>query len=40
MTYTNGMLTLNLTEAPVYVVSTNAAVAKANATTPAGYVAN
>jgi hypothetical protein len=40
MTYTNGMLTLNLTETPVYVISTNAAVAKANATTPAGYVAN
>jgi hypothetical protein len=36
-TYTNGMLTLNATEAPVYVVSHNASVAKANATTPAGY---
>ncbi|WP_244106029.1 hypothetical protein [Paraburkholderia phenazinium] len=40
MSYTNGTLTLNLTEAPVYVVSNNATVAKANVTTPAGYVAN
>ncbi|SIO64171.1 hypothetical protein [Paraburkholderia phenazinium] len=40
MNYTNGTLTLNLTEAPVYVVSNNATVAKANVTTPTGYVAN
>ncbi|MEW6343190.1 MAG: hypothetical protein RXR20_20490 [Paraburkholderia sp.] len=40
MSYTNGTLTLNLTEAPVYVVSNNATVAKANVTTPTGYVAN
>ena len=38
--YTNGTLTLNLTEAPVYVVSNNATLAKANVTTPTGYVAN
>jgi hypothetical protein len=38
--YTNGVLTLNLTEAPAYVVSNNATVAKANATTPVGYSAN
>ncbi len=38
--YTNGTLTLNLTESPVYVVSNNASVAKANVTTPTGYVAN
>jgi len=36
--YSNGVLTLNLTESPVYVVSNNASVAKANATTPVGYV--
>jgi hypothetical protein len=36
-TYTNGVLTLSATESPVYVVSHNASVAKANATTPAGY---
>ncbi|OAJ51578.1 hypothetical protein A6V36_16275 [Paraburkholderia ginsengiterrae] len=36
--YSNGVLTLNLTESPVYVVSGNASVAKANATTPVGYV--
>ena len=36
--YSNGMLTLNLTESPVYVVSNNASVAKANATVPVGYV--
>ncbi|WP_144157887.1 hypothetical protein [Paraburkholderia sp. BCC1885] len=40
MSYTNGTLSLNLTEAPVYVVSNNATVAKANVTTPTGYVAN
>ncbi|WP_429299335.1 hypothetical protein [Paraburkholderia sp. GAS199] len=38
MNYSNGTLTLNLTESPVYVVSTNASVAKANATAPVGYV--
>jgi hypothetical protein len=36
--YSNGTLTLNLTESPVYVVSNNASVAKANATVPVGYV--
>ena len=36
--YSNGVLTLNLTESPVYVVSNNASVAKANATVPVGYV--
>lgn len=35
--YSNGSLTLNLTESPVYVVSNNASVAKANATVPVGY---
>lgn len=39
MTYNDGMLPLRLTESPVYVVSENAAVVKANAITPAGYVA-
>jgi hypothetical protein len=37
--YKDGSLPLNLTESPVYVVSGNAAVIKANAITPAGYVA-
>jgi hypothetical protein len=36
--YKNGALTLKLTESPIYVVSTNAAVAQANVTTPTGYV--
>ncbi|WP_236071135.1 glycoside hydrolase family protein [Paraburkholderia domus] len=36
--YSNGTLTLNLTESPVYVVSNNASVAKANAMVPVGYV--
>ncbi|MEZ0602691.1 hypothetical protein ACAX43_11160 [Paraburkholderia sp. IW21] len=36
--YSNGTLTLNLTESPVYVVSNNASVARANATVPVGYV--
>jgi len=40
MNYTNGTLALNLTEAPVYVVSNNASVAQANVTTPTGYVGN
>jgi hypothetical protein len=39
MTYNDGMLPLRLTESPVYVVSDNAAVVKANAITPAGYTA-
>lgn len=37
--YRDGMLSLKLTESPVYVVSNNVAVVKTNATTPAGYVA-
>ncbi|MFP3182373.1 MAG: hypothetical protein RXR20_24530 [Paraburkholderia sp.] len=37
--YSNGMAALTLTEAPIYVISANASVAKANVTTPAGYVA-
>jgi hypothetical protein len=37
VSYTNGTVSLNLSEAPVYVVSPNASVAKANATTPPGY---
>jgi hypothetical protein len=36
--YANGRVSLTLTEAPVYVVSTNAAVMKANVNTPEGYV--
>jgi hypothetical protein len=32
-------VSLTLTETPVYVVSSNVAVMKANVTTPAGYVA-
>ena len=36
--YTNGAVTLTLTESPQYVVSTNASVAKSNATKPVGYV--
>jgi hypothetical protein len=35
--YSNGAITLKLTESPQYVVSTNADVAKSNATTPQGY---
>jgi hypothetical protein len=37
--YSNGVVPLALTEAPVYVISANAALAKANVTTPAGYIA-
>jgi hypothetical protein len=37
--YSNGVAALTLTEAPIYVISTNAGVARANVTTPAGYVA-
>ncbi|RAR50196.1 hypothetical protein C7401_14264 [Paraburkholderia unamae] len=40
MSYTNGTVALTLTESPVYVVSTNATVASANATRPTGYVPN
>ncbi|WP_277186346.1 hypothetical protein [Caballeronia sp. BR00000012568055] len=36
--YTNGAVTLKLTEAPQYVVSTNATVSKANSTVPTGYL--
>ncbi|WP_235527751.1 hypothetical protein [Burkholderia sp. Leaf177] len=35
--YSNGVVSLNLTEAPLYVVSKNTDVAKANSTRPAGY---
>jgi hypothetical protein len=38
LNYTNGTLKLNLTEAPVYVVSKNASVAKSNVNPPPGYV--
>ena len=38
MPYKNGRVALVLTEAPVYVVSDNAQVMRANVTTPAGYV--
>jgi hypothetical protein len=35
--YTNGVVTLTLTESPQYVVSVNADIAKKNATKPQGY---
>jgi hypothetical protein len=35
--YTNGHVTLTLTEVPQYIVSSNATVAKSNATVPVGY---
>jgi hypothetical protein len=35
--YTNGVANLTLTESPIYVVSSNAAVMKANVTAPLGY---
>ncbi|BDC38201.1 hypothetical protein PTKU15_14980 [Paraburkholderia terrae] len=38
LNYTDGTLKLNLTEAPVYVVSKNASVAKSNVNAPPGYV--
>jgi hypothetical protein len=38
MPYRNGRVALALTEAPVYVVSDNAEVARANVTAPAGYI--
>jgi hypothetical protein len=37
--YNDGVAALTLTEAPIYIISTNASVAKANVTPPAGYVA-
>lgn len=37
MAYTNGVVHLALSEAPIYVVSANAAVATANVTAPVGY---
>jgi len=37
--YANGRVSLALTEAPIYVIANDAALAKANATTPEGYVA-
>ncbi|WP_144154292.1 hypothetical protein [Paraburkholderia sp. BCC1885] len=39
LSYSNGVAALMLSETPIYVISTNAAVARANVTTPAGYVA-
>ncbi|WGS50559.1 hypothetical protein LFL96_03350 [Paraburkholderia sp. D15] len=36
--YSNGVLTIQLTESPVYVVSGNAAVAQSHSTVPVGYV--
>jgi hypothetical protein len=39
LSYSNGIAALTLSETPIYVISTNAAVARANVTTPAGYVA-
>jgi len=36
--YTNGVVSLNLSEAPIYVVGKNAAVAAANSTVPLGYL--
>ena len=36
--YANGRVSLALTEAPIYVIANDAALAKANATTPEGYV--
>jgi hypothetical protein len=38
LNYTNGTLKLNLTEAPVYVVSKNATAVKSNVNPPPGYV--
>lgn len=40
LAYTNGTVALNLTESPVYVLSSNASVASANSTRPTGYVPN
>jgi hypothetical protein len=36
--YTNGAVTLTLTEVPQYIVSNNATVAKNNSTVPVGYL--
>ncbi|CAN7707704.1 hypothetical protein LJR034_005950 [Caballeronia sp. LjRoot34] len=36
--YSNGVVTLNLTEMPMYVVSKNASVAQSNSTVPLGYL--
>ncbi|MCP3705993.1 hypothetical protein M3I54_03150 [Paraburkholderia sp. CNPSo 3274] len=38
--YSNGKLSLSLTESPVYVISQNASVASTNSTLPTGYVPN
>jgi hypothetical protein len=38
LAYTNGKVTLTLTEVPQYIVSNNATVAKTNATVPVGYM--
>ncbi|WP_341272038.1 hypothetical protein [Paraburkholderia ginsengiterrae] len=35
--YSNGQVPLTLTESPLYVVSTNASIAKSNSTVPVGY---
>lgn len=37
VSYTNGVVNLTLSEAPIYVVSSNASVMKANVTAPVGY---
>ena len=37
LAYTNGQVTLTLTEVPQYIVSSNAAIARANSTVPLGY---
>lgn len=38
VSYANGVVVLNLTESPIYVVGTNGSVAKANSTVPVGYL--
>ena len=38
MSYSNGRVSLSLTESPIYVVSKNASVASSNSTLPKGYV--
>jgi hypothetical protein len=38
LAYTNGKVALTLTEVPQYIVSSNATVARANATVPVGYM--
>lgn len=37
MSYTNGVVNLTLTETPIYVVSSNASLMRANVTAPVGY---